>query len=105
MEIVLGQSAMLQTTATQLESIQGLSIPSLSTSQTLIEHLPELRELAVAKQQQDLEIEELTARSIKLVDEWYRLYVRPANEGMVQVDRELREVTKYVRRLENESEG
>lgn len=90
---------MINSTASELEAISKLSIPSLSASQDLIEHLPELRELAVQKQQQDLQIEELTARSIRLMDDWYRSYVRPVNEGMVEVDRDLREISKYVRRL------
>lgn len=97
---ILGQEEVYRSTAAQLQSVSQISIPTVATSQNLIDVLPEVRVVYDETMALQGEIEQLTLRTIKVLDEWYRFHVRPVNQATVNIDRALTQAQKQVKAVE-----
>ncbi|CCG83665.1 protein of unknown function [Taphrina deformans PYCC 5710] len=101
---ILGQEEIYRSTAAQLQSISQISIPTVATSQHLVDILPEVRIVYDETLALEAEIEELTTRTIAVLDQWYRLHVRPVNQMAVNIDRALTQAQKQVKAIERSRE-
>lgn len=89
----MGQEFLIREMAEQLDTVKQLTVPSVALSQLLIDRLPESADLLELALKQESDIEGLTKKTIALIDDWYRNYVRPVNQALVEADTKTRSIS------------
>ncbi|KAI9729873.1 MAG: hypothetical protein M1834_006622 [Cirrosporium novae-zelandiae] len=99
--IVLSCASSFPETASRLNSIKDLPIPSAETSAALIALSPRLEKIAARQRTQTQELADLRAHSAAVLERWYELSVLDGGECWAEWESRLEKVERQIKRQEH----
>ena len=100
MAIVLMEAPSYPTTASQLTSLNDLSLPPTETFTSLVALQPRMMELAERQYKQAMEVAELRKKSVVLIMRWHEVSILGQGRCWAEWDTRLRKAERTIRREE-----
>lgn len=98
--IVLAHAPLFASSTSQLQSLKDLPLPPATASAALISLQPRLTAFREAQCRQDTEIDQLRARTARVLQRWYEVSVLDVGDCWQEWDGRIRRAEQTIRRQE-----